>query len=371
MKKIVLLLLFTSLANAQIINFTDTNFKAKLLSASISNSVAKDVNNFSVAIDTNNDSEIQVSEALLIYSLNVMNSAIADLSGIDSFVNLRVLNCDQNTLTSLNVTSLTELTNLDCSGNPLLALNVSGLNSLKRLSCLGTEFTTLNVSSLTNLEFLDFTNSFVSSIDVSGLTNLKTLHCGSNEITALNLSGLVNLESLFVYNNNLTSLDLTGLTNLQYLHCTFNQLSTLNVNFLSNLTSLHYGNPGLVAVDITGLNNLHELEFAQGTQLPANLESLPNLRGLGLTATFITDLDVSYLPLLTYFTANGNTVLSHVNLKNGGQFVYGDVNFANNVNLAFVCANDMDVVAVTSGIIEGSGNGAKSSQFLLQFYARR
>ena len=58
MKKIYFLLLafaiFTS-ANAQIINFPDANFKAKLLAASSSNTIATNLSGAYFRIDVNNN----------------------------------------------------------------------------------------------------------------------------------------------------------------------------------------------------------------------------------------------------------------------------------------------------------------------------
>ena len=70
------------LVNAQVINFPDGNFKAKLLQASPSLEIAKNSNGTNIKIDTNNDSQIQVNEALAVYSLFVTNAKILQ-EGID------------------------------------------------------------------------------------------------------------------------------------------------------------------------------------------------------------------------------------------------------------------------------------------------
>ena len=75
MKKLYFLffLMINFLANAQIINFPDANFKAKLLSASPSNGVARDINGAYFKIDTNNNNEIEYTEAEDVYELNISN----------------------------------------------------------------------------------------------------------------------------------------------------------------------------------------------------------------------------------------------------------------------------------------------------------
>ena len=71
MKKILYLILtvcFISNLSAQIINFPDSNLKARLLLAANGNGIAYHNGN-SFKIDSNNDNEIEVSEALLVNNL--------------------------------------------------------------------------------------------------------------------------------------------------------------------------------------------------------------------------------------------------------------------------------------------------------------
>ena len=73
MKKILLTLSvsFASIAYSQNLNFTDSKFKALLLSSNSTNEIVKDVNGNSIAIDQNGDGEIQLSEAQLVKILNI------------------------------------------------------------------------------------------------------------------------------------------------------------------------------------------------------------------------------------------------------------------------------------------------------------
>ena len=98
-----ILLFFVCLyGKAQIINFPDANLKTKLLSASPSNEVARNLSNVSVKIDTNNNNEIEVSEAIQISYLKIENSNISDLTGLAFFTNLTYLNCDNNPIVNID-----------------------------------------------------------------------------------------------------------------------------------------------------------------------------------------------------------------------------------------------------------------------------
>jgi hypothetical protein len=221
---------------AQIVNIPDANFKAKLLQASPDNYIASTqtpidtwVPTYS-KIDTNNDGEIQVSEALAIQWLAVDQSNITNLTGIEGFTNLLYLSCNSNQITSLNVSGLTYLYDLDCSDNLLPSLDVSGLTNLQRLYCSNNQLPSIDVSGLTNLQWLFCYNNQLTSLNVSGLTNLKNLYCSDNLLPSLNVSGLTNLFQLICYDNILTSLNVSGLTNLAVLNCDTNQISSLDVS---------------------------------------------------------------------------------------------------------------------------------------------
>ena len=329
MKKLLfLMLLFTGMVNGQIVNIPDANFKAKLLAADTDNYIAKDANGF-IKIDSNNDGQIQDSEAAIIISLNVDNSSITNLTGISSFINLLNLRIGGNSISAFDITNLTNLKTLYCQGNSLL--------------------TTLNISNLTNLEELVFSNCNVNIIDLSTLINLKILGCGNNGISNLNLTPLTNLQDLNVFNNLLTTIDLNGLNNLKILDCSANLFTTLNINFLIGLLELTYGNVNLAPVDITSLINLKKLGFKSGNQLPAGLENLPNLTGLIVSGTTISYLDISILSNLNYFWCNYNVFLNYLNIKNGGELSQF-VSINSNPNLSFICVNDIDIQNVSNNV---------------------
>jgi hypothetical protein len=106
MKKFYFLLLVLFLfsgMNAQVINFPDANFKAKLLEASTSNQIATTFNHDYIKIDANDDGEIGLSEAANVFSLNIVNNNISDLTGIEYFTSLWGLSCTNTLITTLNL----------------------------------------------------------------------------------------------------------------------------------------------------------------------------------------------------------------------------------------------------------------------------
>jgi len=251
-----------------IISIPDAAFKSALVS--------------DYSINTNHDSEIQCSEAAAFSgSLDVSSRGISDLTGINAFTNLVGLNCNNNSLTSLNITSNTALHYLDCSNNWLTSLIVTGVTSLSNINCAYNQ---------------------LSSVDVHTNTNLIQLYCSSNQITSLDISAIItDFTSLICENNQLTSLDVSHNINLTQLECGNNLLTNLDVSNNSEINQLLCNN-----------NQLTGLSFPSSTTILSN--------GLDCSFNHITSLDLSAFTLLSSLNCSNNQLTS-LNLKNGNNSV--------------------------------------------------
>ncbi|MEO5775769.1 MAG: T9SS type A sorting domain-containing protein [Flavobacterium sp.] len=220
MKKLYTLLTFAFIVfvgNAQIVNIPDANFKTRLLSLSVADASG----NYIYDVDTNNDGEIQVSEAQAVTNLSVSNGSISDLTGIEAFTNLTILGCYTNLITTLDVSMMPNLYNLNCSYNHLTSLNLGPLPYLYSLNCNNNQLQLLNIGSL---------------------PYLSTLDCSVNQLTTLDLSNTHDLTLLNCYFNQITSLDLSGLRYLYNLTCYYNPLIDLNIKNGNNETTLNFSN---------------------------------------------------------------------------------------------------------------------------------
>ena len=137
-----------------------------------------------------NDSML-TSDALWIWGLDVSNSSISDLTGIEIFPNIASLDVQGNSLTTLDVTSNISLKWLNCYDNNLTSLNTSGLTLLETINCRG--------------------NAISPTIDVSSSLNLTHLYCYSNQLKSLDLSNNTNLVLLHAQTNNLGFDDVNAL----------------------------------------------------------------------------------------------------------------------------------------------------------------
>ncbi|WP_298222658.1 T9SS type A sorting domain-containing protein [Flavobacterium sp.] len=221
----LLLLLFTGVVEAQIVNIPDANFKAKLLSVNTtSNQFALDQFSNYMVIDANSDGEIQNAEAEAVYQLTVAGGSMQNLIGIEAFTNLSKLKIVQN--------------------SELISLDLSGLANLYEVNI--------------------YANALLTSINFNGLINLSRLECQYNpQLSYLNLSPLINLEYVSCSDGNLTSLSLQGLSKLNYIDCGFNLLTTIDVSNCPVLYGLRcLDNPLLTSIFLKNGSNESYLDYS-------------------------------------------------------------------------------------------------------------
>ena len=161
-KKLELEAELKAMAGRAILNIPDANFKEYLVG--------------NKEINTNGDDEIQVSEANAFSGeIDCSYLEIADLTGIEAFTALTVLELAENEIASLDVSKNTALTDLDCEDNQITSLDVSKNTSLDYLNCAGNQLTTLDVSKNTALNELNCNSNQLTSLDVSENTALTEL----------------------------------------------------------------------------------------------------------------------------------------------------------------------------------------------------
>jgi hypothetical protein len=335
-----LILIFTIVCNAQIVNIPDVNFKAKLLA--LNGNFATDFNDNPVNVDANQDGQIQFSEALLIKKLDVNDtfqstiSHITNITGIEAFTNLESLNCSFNNLTTLNVSMLSQLKEVFCSMNLLTLLNITGL---------------------TNLEKIDYSyNSQIAPVDFTGLYAIKEVTLAGNQLSVLpNISPLSNLESLNCVYNNFTSLDLTPFSQLSNLNCAQNQLTSLNITGL-NLKSIRCNdNPQLPSMNFNSFVNLVTLEcYSNSLQVNLDLSNCSQLKHLKCMYCNLTNLllnDAANLSSLYCDDNNLSTLILPGTNYNSLPFMQS-INFSYNPNLYYLCVNDSMIDNIQNKINE-------------------
>ncbi|WP_299108978.1 gliding motility-associated C-terminal domain-containing protein [uncultured Tenacibaculum sp.] len=158
-----------------LISIPDANFKAALVG--------------NTAINTNGDTEIQCSEATAFTgTINVSNQNITDLTGIEAFTSIQVLEAANNQLTNINITANTQLLALRVGNNSINNINISSNPNLVALEVHNNQLTTIDISSNPNLIHLYLQNNSITSLDISLHSAINYLNVSNNNLTSLNVA---------------------------------------------------------------------------------------------------------------------------------------------------------------------------------------
>ena len=254
MKKLLLLLFlgFTLVGFSQTTLIPDPNFEQVLIA------LGYDTAPINGSVPTANISGVQ--------ELYINNDNISDLTGIEDFTALTDLQCDNNQLTSLDVSNNTALEILTCSSNQLTSLDLSNNIELADLVCSSNQLTSLDVTNNTALTNLLCFYNQLTSLDVTNNTALTYLGVAINQLTSLDVTNNTALTYLVCQENQLTSLDVTNNTALTYLGCQENQLTSLDVTNNNALDTLRCEENQLTSIDVSNNTILRGL-FCQGNQL--------------------------------------------------------------------------------------------------------
>ena len=246
MKKLLLILLCLPMIGfGQNVNIPDANFKAYLVG--------------NTAINTNGDSEIQVSEATIFSgNISLFSGFYSDLTGIESFTALSSLSVQNNQITTLDVSQNTALTSLSVENNQITTLDVSQNTALTNLYCSSNQLTNVDISQNTSLESFVCDNNLLTNLNLSANTSLRYLQCNYNLLTSLDLSANTNLEVLGCAYNELININLSQNNLLFYLNCKNNQLTSLDLSQLSCSLQINESdfseNPNLSCIEVTDLS---------------------------------------------------------------------------------------------------------------------
>ena len=282
--------------------FEDANFKAYLVA------------NF----DTDGDGEISKEEALAITKIIVGTKDIESLAGIEhmanltelrcegpwSFfepeedpegklktldvsknVNLTILYCGFNQLTSMDVTNNPKIEQLRCAGNNLNSLDVSKNTELIEFEAYNNRLSSIDVSNNPKLYYIDLTNNQIKSIDVSKNLELGRITCSDNKLTSIDVTNNQKLTELNISGNSIVEIDLGNNPELNYLYCEKNKISELELSNNKKLKRLNVND-----------NNL--------TSLTVNC--CPEIKRLKANNNLIKGMDISELTSLFDFYCSGN-----------------------------------------------------------------
>jgi uncharacterized repeat protein (TIGR01451 family) len=246
--------LFTFLcatSQAQIITFPDANFKAKLTNSACA--ILFTSGTTLVNPDVNQNGEIEVVEAQNVKFLNVNNSSINSLVGISNFSGLNTLECDGNSITSLDVSMLTNLTSLYCTNNQLTSLLLNTVyipnTAHYTLYCSFNQLATLHLGTM-NIDRLSCDNNHLTMVNASQIQGLYEGYFNNNQLASLVLADVPAIDRLNISNNPIASFAYPT-TVMNFFYCHDTPITALDFShathgykniFIYNNTNLEYIN---------------------------------------------------------------------------------------------------------------------------------
>ncbi|WP_027375772.1 T9SS type A sorting domain-containing protein [Kaistella palustris] len=322
------LLLVSLVLNAQNVNIPDAIFKNALLKYH--------------NIDTNNDKEIQITEAEnYTGGFNITSLGIKSVSGIEAFKNITFLACQVNLIPSMDLSQNKKLTYISCYNNRLVSLTLPQTTSLTSLEASTNLITTLDLSFVPNLRTLRVDLNYLTALDISQNHLLETLDCNNNQLIALNSSPNSALKMLSCFTNQLPALNVAHFPALQFLNCGVNNLTALDLTANTNLYSLSCTQNQLTNLNVDTNVLLEYLDFRNNFIEAITVTQLPMLTTLACSQNKMKALDVSQNTKLTLLVCEDNS-LTKLNMKNTNNHNVTYYDSRNNPDLTCIMVDNAD-----------------------------
>ena len=340
----------------QNVNIPDANFKAYLVGNS--------------AINTNGDTEIQISEANIFSgSIDCSFGNISDLTGIEHFTALTFLACRNNQLTNLDLSQNIALEELYCYNNYIVDLDLSQNTNLYRLHCATNYLRRLNVKNGNNINFAQFnatnnielgcvtvddaiySSNWWSSVGANTYFNFSDITC-ENEMTYVPDDNfeqeLIDLGYAYYLDDSIPSFHMNSISQLVVQSLGISDLT--GIEDCISMTELYFGNnsvgPNNTITGVLDLSNSINIEkvFGAGYSLGNSITNIIfsssnnyTLEHLELYGNQIANIDLTKLYALKDLSLGGNplnslnlssnTMLEDLNFGIGGGYPIDSASF--------------------------------------------
>lgn len=124
--------------------------------------------------------KILLSDVKYIRWIDVQDCGLTSLAGIEYFYALTSIQCQSNSLTSLDLSHSPELDFVECYNNKLISLDFSNNPRLRLLYCMHNRLELLNVSNCAEIIQMWCYENLLKSLDISSSTSLTSLLCDWN-----------------------------------------------------------------------------------------------------------------------------------------------------------------------------------------------
>ncbi len=130
--------------------------------------------------------------------IDITGKSVSSLKGIEIFDNLEYLKCDYSKIEDLSITRCRSLTMISCRH----------CKELKSLKCEENWLTTLDLTGCDSLEVLVCHSNQLRKLDLSNLKSLKTIWCWDNYLKTLDLRECKAIELIYCWGNPMTKIEM-------------------------------------------------------------------------------------------------------------------------------------------------------------------
>lgn len=140
-------------------------------------------------------------------SVDCSDCGLSSLDLSEAASTLTVLICENNNLTSLDLSACTELRRIVCGGNQLAALDISNSPELSTLHCVGGSLTEIDLSHNPRLTSLMLTDMPIKRVDISHNPEIMVFSCFDTQLEELVLPAVPCEMALMILHGNHLSAD--------------------------------------------------------------------------------------------------------------------------------------------------------------------
>lgn len=223
---------------------------------------------------------------------------------------LKLLSCNEDSITSVDLSHCTSIEKFYCTNNLIETLDVSMLPNLIEFCCNGNRLTSIDVSNNPSLEVFNCSSNNLSVIDVSNNLALKEFDCFETNITSVDVSKNTLLEDFFVYGTKITSIDVSNNPNLKTLAIVENKIKDLDISKNTKLVGLDCSNTLISNIDLSHNPDLNQL-ICTGLELEQlDISNNMMLASLNCSNNRLSALDLSKHAKLEYVNVTNNDLTS-------------------------------------------------------------
>ncbi|MEQ8471395.1 MAG: hypothetical protein RIC35_09420 [Marinoscillum sp.] len=195
---------------------------------------------------------------------------VKDLTGIEGFVNLKLLSAGNQELTHVDLSHNTLLDTIYLLGNMLTSIDLSNNTSLIFVDLQVNEFSSsssiIGLSKLTFLKDLDLSWNYLEEFSIHN-ESLEILHISHNDLVSLDTDGAISLQHILGTSNKLESVDFSTNVSLETLLISDNNLQHFGLETNTSLTHLYSSSNLLTGLDISKNHQIIDLRVDRNPYL--------------------------------------------------------------------------------------------------------